>query len=301
MLPENSGAPGRRTEGVSAATGNGNSVPHTADYLAGLDALAAHVDGAFVVVVKVTGDRYRRRCFLTAAAAENAARRALDRGENATVYLAELKPLYRLVVDPAVARCSMSARTLEQEVVRFALPSGRPALAVLPVIPDGAPFRVREGIARRRVAAVTGSCPCGATVRLRGRCGGHCTGRRSPARAALPSGHGDAGQGRQAVGAVTTENTTENAQPFVEHFRARVLQDALNEATASYWLRRARQFEAARPEPDEFHGEATRLQLRAKWYELTEAAEACRHRAAVSLVVQDEIAPEVWAALREAS
>lgn len=31
---------------------------------------------------------------------------------------------------------------------------------------------------------------------------------------------------------------------YVEHFGKRVLQDALNEATASYWNRRAEQFEA---------------------------------------------------------
>jgi hypothetical protein len=35
-------------------------------------------------------------------------------------------------------------------------------LYVLPVIPDNAPTTVREGIARRRTAALTGHCPCGA-------------------------------------------------------------------------------------------------------------------------------------------
>lgn len=65
--------------------------------LAELDVLATRVDGSFVLVVKVTGGTYRRRCFLTAASAQRAAERAIARGENATVYLAELKPLYRLV------------------------------------------------------------------------------------------------------------------------------------------------------------------------------------------------------------
>ena len=68
-----------------------------ADILGELDALAAHVDGAFVVVVRVTGTQYRRRCYLTAKAAESAARKATDRGENAAVYLAELKPLWRII------------------------------------------------------------------------------------------------------------------------------------------------------------------------------------------------------------
>jgi hypothetical protein len=61
-----------------------------------LDAIAHHVDGTFVVVVKATGGRYRRRCFLSAASAEKAARNALEAGHNATVYLAELKPLWKL-------------------------------------------------------------------------------------------------------------------------------------------------------------------------------------------------------------
>ena len=61
-----------------------------------LDTIAAHVDGTFVLVVKVTAGKYRRRCFLTAAAAETAARRATDRGESATVYLVELRPLWKL-------------------------------------------------------------------------------------------------------------------------------------------------------------------------------------------------------------
>lgn len=64
--------------------------------LTALDDIARHVDGAFVVVVKVTGDKYRRRCFLTAASAQRAADRAVGRGESATVYMAQLKPLWKL-------------------------------------------------------------------------------------------------------------------------------------------------------------------------------------------------------------
>lgn len=74
----------------------GPIVPLGTDILRELDALAAHVDGAFVVVVKVNGARYRRRCYLTAKAAENAARRAVERGEDAVIYMAELKPLWRI-------------------------------------------------------------------------------------------------------------------------------------------------------------------------------------------------------------
>ncbi len=35
---------------------------------------------------------------------------------------------------------------------------------VLPDIPDDAPQRVREGMARRRLVATTGRCPCGAEL-----------------------------------------------------------------------------------------------------------------------------------------
>lgn len=84
--PEGGAAPESPTKATST------NVP----LLGGLDALAAAVDGAFVVVVEVTGGKYKRRCFLTAASAERAAARATDRGENATVYLAELKPLWKV-------------------------------------------------------------------------------------------------------------------------------------------------------------------------------------------------------------
>lgn len=65
--------------------------------LAPLDEIARHLDGTFVVVVEITNAQYRRRCFLTAKAAERAAHNATQRGENATVYLAELKPLWKVI------------------------------------------------------------------------------------------------------------------------------------------------------------------------------------------------------------
>lgn len=74
---------------------------------------------------------------------------------------------------------------------------------------------------------------------------------------------------------------------YVEHFRLRVVQDAFNEATAKYWLRRADQFDQARPTLDDFAGNAVVTQRRAKWHELGEVADACRARAAVSIVGGD--------------
>ena len=37
---------------------------------------------------------------------------------------------------------------------------------VLPVVPEAAPAEAREGLARRRVVAHTGRCPCGARMVL---------------------------------------------------------------------------------------------------------------------------------------
>lgn len=100
MLENRNGRPTRakvEAASVSTAIKDGSTLPLRSDALADLDSLAAHVDGTFVVVVKVNTGRYRRRCYLTAKAAENAASKATERGETATVYLAELKPLWRVV------------------------------------------------------------------------------------------------------------------------------------------------------------------------------------------------------------
>lgn len=83
----------RPTGAAPEAGGPEFIVPSTAEQWG---EFARHVDGAFVVVVRLTGGKYRRRCFLTVKAAENAARRAQERGENAVVVLSELKPLYRV-------------------------------------------------------------------------------------------------------------------------------------------------------------------------------------------------------------
>jgi peptidoglycan/xylan/chitin deacetylase (PgdA/CDA1 family) len=90
--PGNRNRPSSATRAARKNFDNANLAPLTDP----LDEVARHIDGSFVLVVKVTGGRYRRRCFLTAASAERAARRAQDAGYNATVYLAELKPLWKL-------------------------------------------------------------------------------------------------------------------------------------------------------------------------------------------------------------
>jgi hypothetical protein len=58
----------------------------------------------------------------------------------------------------------VTSEGIRDELVIFDSPVHGRTLAVLPVIPESAPFRVREGIARRRLVAVTGECPCGARM-----------------------------------------------------------------------------------------------------------------------------------------
>lgn len=81
------------------------------------------------------------------------------------------------------------------------------------------------------------------------------------------------------------------------------LHDALAEvmltAERQWWLRRAEDFERAKPRPvGEFHGRMTAAQLRAQWLRLDAMARACRARAHVSPV--DHIREDVANVLREA-
>lgn len=65
---------------------------------------------------------------------------------------------------------------------------------------------------------------------------------------------------------------------YLDHFQRRVLQDALAEATAAYWLRRAEDFERAKPvEPPE--GFTDVEAAREQWRRCHETAQACRHAA----------------------
>lgn len=60
----------------------------------------------------------------------------------------------------------VSRNGLREEVVIFQVPGVGNVVAVLPVVPEDAPYPVREGVARRRLVAVTGRCPCGARLDL---------------------------------------------------------------------------------------------------------------------------------------
>jgi hypothetical protein len=93
----------------------------------------------------------------------------------------------------------------------------------------------------------------------------------------------------------------DTAASYVDHFRARVLQDALTEATSHYWRRRAATFEAARPRAGtDYPGRAIPEQLTERDATLAAVAHACRLRAAFSLL-QTDVDPEVLDALAEAA
>lgn len=70
---------------------------------------------------------------------------------------------------------------------------------------------------------------------------------------------------------------------YIEHFRKRVLQDALATATSAYWLRRRDAFEAALPRPGDFTGRATAAELEAQRERVAAVALACAERARVAI------------------
>ena len=86
----------------------------------------------------------------------------------------------------------------------------------------------------------------------------------------------------------------------IDHFRARVLQDCLTEATAQYWVHRAHQFQQAAPRKGDYHGLADRDELLDRWERCKATELACRRHAQLIMdVIPEEISPEVWAALEE--
>lgn len=70
---------------------------------------------------------------------------------------------------------------------------------------------------------------------------------------------------------------------YVDHFRRRVLADALQEATAAYWRHRADAFDAALPRPGDYAGMATPQQIEAQRDRIAASALACRQRAVFML------------------
>lgn len=81
-------------------------------------------------------------------------------------------------------------------------------------------------------------------------------------------------------------------------FMARVLQDAMAEASAAYWERRARTFEEAAPRPGDYTGHASTADLEAGTARCQLAAKVCRQRASIERHGQP-IDPDAWLVLAE--
>lgn len=73
-----------------------------------------------------------------------------------------------------------------------------------------------------------------------------------------------------------------NLDDHLAQFSLRLIRDAMNEATALYWLRRAEQFEWARPRPGDYPGRSTLRDINAADQRCRLAAEACRRQAALA-------------------
>ena len=67
----------------------------------------------------------------------------------------------------------------------------------------------------------------------------------------------------------------------------RVVAEAVLSGEAATWERRAAMLDWARPRVGDFHGGATREELRARYDRLTEQARACRARAALCVVGEE--------------
>ena len=105
--------------------------------------------------------------------------------------------------------------------------------------------------------------------------------------------------GRDSQGAPNATELPTSLADTLDHFALRLLTDALNEQTRRYWLKRAEDFENAKPTPGQHHGRLTADQIRAQWRELDQIARACRARAEVSPL--EDIAPEALAVWGESA
>jgi hypothetical protein len=73
----------------------------------------------------------------------------------------------------------------------------------------------------------------------------------------------------------------------IDQVGRRVIREAILSAEAAHWIRRADTLEWARPRAGDWHGGATREELRSRYDRLTEEAQACRNRARVSVIGGD--------------
>lgn len=83
----------------------------------------------------------------------------------------------------------------------------------------------------------------------------------------------------------------------LEHFRARVLQDALDQATVAHWIGRHAALSAALPRPGDFTGGASPDELNAREARVRRELEAVERHIQLLESTYREPSPEVWEAL----
>ena len=87
---------------------------------------------------------------------------------------------------------------------------------------------------------------------------------------------------------------------YLERFGRRVLQDALSEASAAYWRRRANDLRAARHRAGDFLPPGRLEAARTRWRELTAAAAACDNAARfIEMYGHELLAADVAAVMGE--
>lgn len=118
MSPENENRPGTHPERLP------ESHAATTYILADLDDMAATIGGAFAVVVEIHPGRYRRKVYLSLRGAENAARRARERGQSVRIVMAQLAPLYVLsgTAQPELCNDGQTTKAARTEVVETLRP-----------------------------------------------------------------------------------------------------------------------------------------------------------------------------------
>jgi len=79
----------------------------------------------------------------------------------------------------------------------------------------------------------------------------------------------------------------------LDHFSARILQDAFMTGRQSFWKRRAHEFESARSRPNDYLGKATAADVAAMDARLTGLARACRARAELAPFIDEDDAGDL--------
>lgn len=83
----------------------------------------------------------------------------------------------------------------------------------------------------------------------------------------------------------------------LEHFRARVLQDALDQATVAHWIGRHAALSASLPRPGDYIGQASPEELNAREARVRRELEAVDRHIHLLEHTYREPLPEVWEAL----